>query len=447
MLKPEQIMSKQVFILLLLQSVLINAYSQESAGRDVHSPRTDSLLTTLFRTNHNPIFTEVIAHPEKYRLQVIYTRIDRDRKNRPSFTNYYFNYDPQLYFNPASMVKMPLAFLSLEKLHQLKRKGVNKYTTVVFDSTQPWHRPLYKDTSAASGLPTLAHFIKRALLISENDPYNRMYQWMGQSETNRRLHGKGYEEARITRQFMGQTAAQNRATPPVRFLDASGKTLYSQPSLFNTDSFDFSRRITIGNAHMNSRDSLVQAPFDFTQHNNISLGSLQRMLQSVLFPRSVPSRQRFGLGKDDYAFLYRWLSQYPSETDDPKYDTAHFYDSYVKFFFRDSTRRMPPGVRVFNKVGWSYGFLTDVSYVADFQNGVEFFLSATLYVNSDGVINDGKYEYISVGHPFLYELGQTICQYEKNRPRKYKPNLSAFRIDYGQRNPNDKRKALQEVDN
>jgi hypothetical protein len=203
----------------------------------------------------------------------------------------------------------------------------------------------------------------------------------------------------------------------------------------------------LGNAHLDGRDSLVKAPFDFTKHNNISLGTLQRILQSVLFPESMPLKQRFALGPDDYSFLWRWLSQFPSETDDPKYDTSKFYDSYVKFFFRDSSRRMPPGLRVFNKVGWSYGFLTDVSYVVDFSNGVEFMLAATLYVNSDEVLNDGKYEYSTVGHPFLYELGQTIWKYEQKRVRRFKPDLSRLQIEYENRNPDDKRKALKEVDN
>jgi hypothetical protein len=198
---------------------------------------------------------------------------------------------------------------------------------------------------------------------------------------------------------------------------------------------------------MNREGKIVAEPFDFTAHNNLSLESMQQMLQSVLFPESVKKKQRFSLTEDDYRFLYRYLSQYPSESPDPKYDEKIFYDSYVKFFFRDSTRQMPPGVRVFNKVGWSYGFLTDVSYVADFQNGVEFMLAATLYVNEDGILNDGKYEYEQVGHPFLYQLGQTIYQYELQRNRKHKPDLSLFNIEYERRDPADKRPPLRDVDN
>jgi hypothetical protein len=179
----------------------------------------------------------------------------------------------------------------------------------------------------------------------------------------------------------------------------------------------------------------------------MSLGDLQSMLQAVLFPNSVRKKQRFSLSEDDYLFLYRYLSQYPSETPWPKYDSLKFYDSYVKFFFRDSTHRMPPDVRVFNKVGWAYGFVTDVSYVADFKNNVEYMLAATLYVNSDGILNDNKYDYQTIGYPFLYQLGQTIYKYEQERKRTFIPDLSRFKVTYEQRSKEDKRAEIKEVDN
>ena len=421
---------------------------QEFNIRSVPSqPKTDAVLQKILSTNEDPLFRKVIGDPDKYRLQIIYTKIDRDRNNVPSFTNYYFHHDPNLYFYPASVVKMPLAFLSLEKINRLNRKGVTKNATVIFDSSESWHRPLRTDTTAADGRPTIAHFIKRAFLISENDPYNRMYQWLGQGPINRSLHEKGYGDVRITRQFMGITEEQNRLTNGLHFVDAKGRTIYTQPPLHNTDSFDFSHVIKLGRGHLDQNDSLVMRPLDFTKQNSLSLLSMQQMLQSVLFPESVAETSRFLLKPDDYKFLYRYLSQYPSETPDPKYDTAEFYDSYVKFFFRNSTRRMPGGVRVFNKVGWSYGFLTDVSYVADFNNKVEFMLSATLYVNNDGILNDNAYEYDSVGHPFLYQLGQTLYQHELKRRRQNPPDLSRFTVKYEKRDPNDKRLPLSEVDN
>ncbi|MGV3502618.1 MAG: serine hydrolase [Adhaeribacter sp.] len=389
----------------------------------------------------------VVRQPQSYRLQVIYTQINRDRKNRPSFRNYYFHYDPDLYFNPASMVKMPLAFLALEKVQALREKRVNKFTPVVFDSSYSWQRPLYRDPGSENGLPSLAHLIKRAFLVSENDPYNRLYQFMGQQQINRRLHAKGYPKARITRQFLGLSQEQNRHTNALRFLAPGGKTLYRQAPAYNPDSMDFSQEIRLGRAYVNSRDSLVAAPFDFTRHNNIPLEDLQQMLQSVMVPASVPRKQRFKFRDDDRTFLLRYLSQYPSETPYPKYDTTRFHDSYLKFFFRGPSRQMPRQVRVFNKVGWAYGFLTDVSYVVDFDKKVEFMVAATLYVNSDGVLNDGKYDYDTIGHPFLYALGQALYRYELARPRPRQPDLSEFRLPYEKRDPRDTRPPVQEVDN
>ena len=409
--------------------------------------RTDDFLRDLLLKAGNDSVNRLLRDPEKYRVQIIYTEINRDKHNKPSFKNHYFNYDPNLYFNPASTVKLPLAFMALEKLNTLRKKGIDKHTPVVFDSSQVGQKPLYADASSANGLPSIAHFIKRALLISENDPYNRLYQFVGQQEVNRSLHRKGYKGSRIVRQFMGFTTEQNRHSNPVRFLDEDGSTRYSQPALYNPDPIDFSQVIKLGKAHYDSRDTLVQGPFDFTVHNKLPLEDLQQLLQSVMFPASVPKKQRFNLTNDDYDFLYRYLSQYPSETPYPKYDTSLFYDSYVKFFFRDKSRQMPKHVRVFNKVGWSYGFLTDVSYVADFENQVEYMLTATVYVNSDEVLNDGKYDYDTIGYPFLNHLGQIIYQHELKRERKFKPNLSAFQVQYEKRDKQDIRPALSEVDN
>lgn len=410
-------------------------------------PKTDAFFLNLLKSFNNKSIDTIINHPLQFRVQVIYTQINRDRKNNPSFTNYYFNYDPDLYFNPASTVKLPLAALSLQKLHTLKNKSINKYTTLVFDSSYRGQKTFYKDTTTISGHPSIAHFIKRALLISENDPYNRMYQFIGQSDINRSLHDQGYINTRITRQFAGFDADQNRHTNAIRFVDDKGMTIFTQPPLYNRDSFQFPARILLGKGHFDKNDSLINGPLDFTEHNNYPLGDQQQVLQSILFPSSVRKQQRFKLSGDDYQFLYRYLSQFPSETPDPKYDTSKFYDSYVKFFFRNNSHKMPAHVRVFNKVGWSYGFMTDVSYVIDLKNKIEYMLSATIYVNSDGIINDGKYDYNTLGYPFFYNLGTAIYNYELQRPVKYRPDLKRFIITYEHRDLSDQRPALKDVDN
>lgn len=410
-------------------------------------PKTDTLLQNMLLRNGNALVQQFVQQKDSFRLQIVYTQINRDKYNKPSFKNYYFNTDTSLYFNPASTVKLPLALLALEKLNSLQIKDVNKYTPLQIDSNYRKQTAVTTDSTAQNMLPSIAHYIKKAFLISDNDAYNRLYEFTGQETINRNLNDKGYESLRITRQFLGLSEEENRHTNPFRFIKEDGSLIYIQPAAYNTDSFYFGRSIKLGKGHYDNRDSLVNEPIDFTKANNVPLEYLQQMLQSVLFPLSVPAKQRFNLSDDDYKFLYQYLSQYPSETNYPKYDSDQYYNSYVKFYFRNGSQQVPSYIRVFNKVGWAYGFLIDVSYVVDFKNKVEFMLSSTLYVNSDGILNDDKYDYETIGWPFLYQLGQTVYQYELCRQRQHKPDLQKFKLQYEQRNINDKRPVIKNVDN
>jgi hypothetical protein len=422
---------------------VIVGFSTSGLAQSKNSP----ILTSILEKASAGPAQQVLKDPDTYRLQIIYTQIDRNKKGEPRFTHHTFLVDPDKYFNPASMVKMPLAFLALEKLNQLSSTELNRDTRITFDSSYSRQVAMRKDASALGEIPTIGHLVKRAFLISENDPYNRFYQFMGQGPTNNLLQAKGYSSVRITRQFMGFTDEQNRHTNAVRFYNSNGQEIYAQEPGYNRDSFLFPAPILIGNAHINRQEQLVQGPFDFTRHNSISLADMQKMLQAVVFPNSLPKQNRFDISEQDRLFLLQYLSQYPSETNYPKYDTSVFYDSYVKFFFQDSTHQMPPGVRVFNKVGWAYGFLTDVSYVVDTINRVDYFLSATLYVNSDGVVNDSKYDEETVGFPFLRELGRLVYNYELTRKRPYRPSLNLQGIQYEKRNPADNRPTIKEADN
>ena len=431
------IMKKSLFYIILLLVVKANSINAQWPAP----------FNAILPSIQDSVAKKVLASPNTYRLQLVYTQIDRDQNGIPRFTNHTLYADADYYFNPASMVKMPLAFLAIEKLYELNQPGVNKYTTMQFDSNYQRQVAMYTDSSAQNKKPSIAHFVKRAFLISENDPYNRLYQFMGQGPTNQKLIAKGYTSTKITRQFMGYTEDQNRHTNGINFLDEKGIPILKLAPQYNTDSFQFGAPILIGDAHWNSKDEVVQAPFDFTRHNNISLIDMQKMLQAVIFPSSVPKQNRFNIAEADRLFLLQYLSQYPSETNYPKYDSAHFYDSYVKFFFQDSTHAMPKHIRVFNKVGWAYGFLTDVSYVLDTKNNIDYMLSATVYVNSDGVVNDSKYDEETVGFPFLNKIGTAFYEYELKRPRKHQPKLINQVKQYEKRNPKDTRPSILNADN
>ena len=233
--------------------------------------RTDVFLKKLFRNEKDTLLQHVLSHPETYRYQLIYTQIDRDEKNKPTFTNFYYQFDSLRYFNPASTVKLPLALLTLEKLHSLEKYGVNMNTPVKIDSSYSGQTAMYRDSTSENGLRSMAHFIKKVFLISDNVAYNRMYEFLGQQTINRRLHAMGYPDLRITRRFVRMNEDENRHTNAMRFVTSNGTLLYEQPPAYNVDAFNFAHINKMGNAHYAS-DSLF--PKDTARGNGIGIRNL-----------------------------------------------------------------------------------------------------------------------------------------------------------------------------
>lgn len=384
----------------------------------------DSLIT------NEPLLKRVIAGKDSFNLQIIYTRIDRDANNKAHFTDYTFNVSPDKYFYPASTVKMPFAFLALEKLNELKKSGVNKFTTMITDSSYEKEQTIYSNPMAEDCRPSIAHYIKQVFLVSDNEAANRLYEFLGQNYLNTRLHKKGYNDVDIRNRLnITLTENQNRHTNPVSFVDSLANTLYKQPAKFNTETFKI-RNDKFGKGFYKG-SALINEPFNFSAKNKISLVSLHNILRSVIFPESVAAKHRFNLSKDDYRFLHQYMSSWPRESKYPAYDTANYHDAYGKFLMYGSEKGMrPKHLRIFNKEGDAYGFLNDIAYIADFENKIEFMLSCTILCNTDEIFNDDKYDYETIGFPFMKNLGQLIYNYEKQRPRKYLPDLSRFVIDY-----------------
>ncbi len=87
----------------------------------------------------------------------------------------------------------------------------------------------------------------------------------------------------------------------------------------------------------------------------------------------------------------------------------YFYNAYNKFLFHGDTRDdLNKDIRVYNKVGEAYGQVTDIGYIKNYRNNTEFFISATIYVNDNNVINDGSYEIDSIGIPFFSKLAREL---------------------------------------
>jgi hypothetical protein len=377
---------------------------------------------------HPEKFKKLTDHPEKYRMQILYTQIDRDANNKPHLTTYSYRADTNEYFYPASTVKLAASVLALEKLNALK---MDKSATFHTLKNRPSQLEIKTDSSAASGLPTIAHYIKKILLVSDNEAYNRLYEFLGQRPFNESMAKKGFQGVRLTHRLQTPLPRlENQYTNPIQLIDASGKLLYQQSEGFNNKPYAANNPILLGKGTMNDAGLVEDRPLDFSLKNAYPLQAQHLFLQRLMLPEAFPAKNRFNLSKEDYQFLYRYMSMYPTESKEPKYTDEHA--TYCKFLYYGSEKNatLNPSIRIFNKVGDAYGFLLDNAYVVDFDKKVEFIVTAVLLCNEDEIFNDEKYDYDSIGFPFYKNLGEVIYEYELNRPKKHLPDLSNLRFDY-----------------
>lgn len=395
-----------------------------------HLP-ADSLNEIIASSPHLTDYVEEQDHE----VQIIYTQIERDEDNHPHFYSFYLNRNDDQYFYPASTVKMPVAFLALQRINELHEKlpEVSKITRMSFDSISSPQRPMKIDSSSSSGYPNVAHFTEQIFSVSDNEAYNRLYEFLGQDYINEELTKKEiFSNSRIRTRVgvSGFDTESNKYTNPLQLIGTEGQILYEQDEYYALYS-DFSplNRTNKGVGYYDDTlDSVIYKPFDMSEKNFINLTDLESSLKRIIFPEAFEPWERFGLTENDYRFLYQVMSKTPREFSFHQAHIEEYYDSYVKFFiYGDSKESIPDHIKIYNKVGWAYGTLTDCSYIIDIKNNVEFFLTATTLVNKNGIFNDGKYEYEEKGLPFFASLGKAVYNYELKRKRNNIPDLSKFK--------------------
>lgn len=391
--------------------------------------KTDAFLEQLL-DQHPSYFADIVKNHDSLGVQIIYTQINRESNNNPILNNYYYNVNAANYFYPASTVKLPVALLALQRLNELKVGGLDRNTTMITDSAWEGETIMLNDPTSRDGRPTVGQYVKNIFLTSDNNAFNRLYEFLGQDYINKHLYAMGYKDAQIRHRLdVYGSDEQNSHTNPVRFLDGGNRVLLDQPMQVGMMGWQ-PRADSLGKAWYKG-STLVQGPMDFSKKNRLSLPDLHNLLRSIVLPNTVSPSERFNISADDYRFVYRCMSALPSETRFPAYDSADVWDAYVKFLLLGGQKgAVPKNIRIFNKVGEAYGFLIDVAYVVDLDKKVEFMLSAVINCATEGVLNNDQYDYAGVGLPFMKHLGEIIYQYELQRHRDNIPDLSAFRLTY-----------------
>mgnify|MGYP003582764897 CR=1 FL=1 len=399
----------------------------------VMAQQTDTTFLKKLLESKPELFSGVLNHPNKNEIQIMYTQVNRDKNNKPSFKTFSYRINPKHYFYPASTVKLAAVIFALEKVNELKIPGLTAYSTMITDTAFKGQTPVNKDESAENGKPTLAHYIKKVLLTSDNDAYNRLFEFIGRAEINAKLKKYGMTESRIlNRLAIGDGGENEKNTNPIRFYNGD-KLVYSQPAQYDPKNYPLElNHLVVGVGYMDSNEQLVEKPYSFANKNVFTIKDQHALMKRLMTPEAYTPKERFNLTSDDYKLIYTYMSKLPTESDYPKYDAKEFWPTYAKMLFygREKNAVIDPNIRIFDKYGDSYGFIIDNAYIVDFKNKVEFFLTAVVQSNEDGIYNDGKYEYETVCYPFMKNLGRSIYEHELQRKKVNEPNLDKYVMDY-----------------
>jgi hypothetical protein len=118
---------------------------------------------------------------------------------------------------------MPVAFLALQKLEELRKAGVpvDRNTPLTIDSLRPPQTAVVSDTTHVTGLATLSHDIDKLFVVSDNDAFNRLYEFTTQDYINSHLRNMGiFTNSRIVHRLGvgGFTFMKTNGALPLIFL-------------------------------------------------------------------------------------------------------------------------------------------------------------------------------------------------------------------------------------
>jgi hypothetical protein len=344
-----------------------------------------------------------LANNPEYRVQIV---AQSRKKGSGNWQKTSWQLRPERWFSTASVAKLPIALLACEKIAAL---GLGLDAKIGF--TQP---PIGGEWP--EGEPEFEAFsrtLNRIFTISENPPFNRLYDFLGVDAIQERLAAMGYPSARLISR-MSAPVIDNARTRAGLVKNANGTVVFEFPERLGTIHASDLTELRTGRGFLLDDGVLIEGPHDFSKANFVALADSQQMLKALIDPESVPVGQHWAIPESMRQQLLVIMARMPRESTDPVYDPVEYYDGYARFFMiGDSKAGKPDSLHLLGKSGEAYGFLTDVSYITEAGKDLELLLAANIYVNADGIFNDDKYEYESIGYPFLAALGRAVwtqCQ-------------------------------------
>jgi hypothetical protein len=352
----------------------------------------------------DPRWSDWLKQAEELRLQVLVTEVGADQKLARAHE---LRVDAE-YFYPASAVKPFLAVIALRFLSERFGGEVPLPARILRCRTdRPGCEPPPEDEDKEQPRDEeprnhdklrVGEEIGKMLSYSDNDSFNRLWDTVGHAEVNAELVKLGFPEVRFHHR-MSAPAPFSRLTPRV-LVRPPGKAPIELPLRKSTLTLEPTpaKRLEVGNAYLDGK-KLVGSPMSFAEKNFTSLRDLQRLMVSLVLPTS---ERELGLSAAQREHLVRSMTTSPK---DRRHAAEH--------------SPLAPGVldalgheriRYVGKSGRAYGFHLENAYVENRDTGRAFFVTATVYANPDGVLNDNDYAYDELSRPLLASLGSALAK-------------------------------------
>lgn len=386
-------------------------------GCATQSPNQMTNLAPLLQARAEK-FDLVLSAPEKFRVQVLVAEVVTNRLGRAALQRSGYRVDAE-YFYPASAIKLCAAVAALQTIEELQVQAPESDLLDVpleIASLFPGDLAQTNDVSnLAGGHITVAQELRKLALVSGNEAFNRLYDLVGHEALNANLHALGLRSTVINHRLSeSRTIPDMRASSAVTFRVPNGEPIFVPARSSQLRLTNCAKGLQVGSGYLKG-DELINRPMDFAGRNGISLVDLQDLLVKVARPDIELGTPGLRLSATHRERWLQAMTEYPRESANPIYPADRYPDNYGKFLLPGIRRVFPvtrPGERVeiTGKIGRAYGFSVENAYVHNPKNGRAVFLTAVLYTNADGVLNDDQYEYETVADPFFADLGELIAR-------------------------------------
>ena len=352
----------------------------------IEKPYAQSLRTIL-KNSESELINYVYDNHEKFEVQIILTELKK-RKNGFTIHKKKFNANKNNYFYPASSIKLPIALLTIEKLNESLNLNIDTEFSIQGDTI----------------ITTFKKEITDLFVISSNESYNRLFEFLGQDYINKKLKQKGFTDFSISHRLSTEKS-DNLKTKAINFYK-NKKIFQIQKSINNKPLTKLNLKNLNKGIGFILDNELQDKSMDFSRKNYFSIEELNNILICLFFTE-VSKNKKFNLSKSQNLLIRKLMSSTPF---DMGFDKNIYPNNYNKFFIYGDKDGMIND-NIFNKVGNAYGYSIDNAYIYEEKSDRHFVLTASIYTNGNNILNDNKYEYHEIGIPFLAEIGRFLTNY------------------------------------